>query len=102
MKPLGSVINRREALGALGAAGAGAAWFAIGGPAALASTTGACVALTPEVTAGPFYINNALNRRDITDGQPGLALRLRLTVQDVSTCKAIANASVVHMAACVY
>lgn len=94
MKSLGSAINRREALGALGAAGAGAAWLAVRGPAALASTRSACVALTPEVTAGPFYINNALNRRNITDGQPGLALRLHLTVQDVSTCKAIANANV--------
>jgi protocatechuate 3,4-dioxygenase beta subunit len=102
VKPPGSAVSRRDALSALGAAGAGAAWFAISGPAALARAradavsvqASACVSLTPEVTAGPYYINNAFDRRDITDGQRGLALRLHLTVQDVSTCKAIAKANV--------
>jgi protocatechuate 3,4-dioxygenase beta subunit len=50
--------------------------------------------LTPEVTAGPYYIANHLTRRNITDGQAGTPLRLRLTVQDATTCRAIRNADV--------
>ena len=86
-------IGRREALALFGGAGAaallpGAAASAV--PAAAAST---CI-LTPEVTEGPYWIANHLTRRNITDGRPGLALRLRLTVVDATTCKTISGADV--------
>jgi hypothetical protein len=50
--------------------------------------------LTPEVTAGPYYIANHLFRRDITEKQPGLPLALHLEVQGAVTCKPIEGANV--------
>jgi hypothetical protein len=41
-----------------------------GGPTAVESGAVTCV-LTPELTAGPFYIPNEKLRRNITDGHPG-------------------------------
>lgn len=93
-------------LGGLAAAAAGAgAWGARellrpdeadaagAGPAAVASGLVSCV-LTPEQTEGPFYLDDRLVRRDITEGKPGVALRLRLRVLDVSSCRPIRNAAV--------
>ena len=87
-------IGRREALALFGGAGAaallpGAAASAV--PAAAAAST--CI-LTPEVTEGPYWIANHLTRRNITEGRPGLALRLRLTVVDATSCKTIKGADV--------
>src|SRR5271167_1843628 len=94
-------LRRREALLAIGGAGLGvlAAGPRLAGPAAAASSAGATAAaracvLTPEVTAGPYYIVNHLSRRNITDGQAGTPLQLRLTVQDASTCDPLAGANV--------
>jgi protocatechuate 3,4-dioxygenase beta subunit len=66
---------------------------ASGGPAAVASGAVTCV-LTPELTEGPYYIANEKVRRNITEGKPGAALTLKLTVVDASTCKPIKNAAV--------
>ena len=54
---------------------------------------GMCV-LTPSETAGPFYLNLNLVRQDITEGQPGLAMRLLLNVVRASDCTPIPNAAV--------
>jgi protocatechuate 3,4-dioxygenase beta subunit len=88
-------IGRREALALFGGAGAaaflpGAAGSAEPDAAAAAST---CI-LTPEATEGPYWIPNHLTRRNITEGRPGLALRLRLTVVDATRCKTIKGADV--------
>ena len=64
-----------------------------GGPAAVEAGSVACV-LTPEMTAGPFYLAREKVRRNITDGHPGTPLVLRLTVVDASTCKPIKGAAV--------
>jgi protocatechuate 3,4-dioxygenase beta subunit len=64
-----------------------------GGPAAVESGAVTCV-LTPELTAGPYYIPNEKLRRNITDGHPGTTLILQLAVVDASTCKPIKRASV--------
>lgn len=98
-----SDITRRQAFGALGF---GAAAFVLGcgddeatsptTPVATSATpagTGTCV-LTPEVTEGPFYVPDSPLRQDITEGRPGVPLELRLTVQDASSCEAIADATV--------
>jgi protocatechuate 3,4-dioxygenase beta subunit len=53
----------------------------------------ACV-LSPELTEGPYYIDGAKLRRNITEGQPGAPLALRLSVLDATTCKPIKNAAV--------
>jgi protocatechuate 3,4-dioxygenase beta subunit len=60
---------------------------------ALAADEVACV-LTPEQTEGPYYLDAAKLRRNITEGRPGTALTLRLTVVDADTCRPIKGAAV--------
>jgi protocatechuate 3,4-dioxygenase beta subunit len=71
-------------------------------PATTAATAGAasgpaggatCV-LSPEQTEGPFFLPGEAVRSDITEGKPGVALRLALVVVDVSRCAAVPNASI--------
>jgi protocatechuate 3,4-dioxygenase beta subunit len=52
-----------------------------------------CV-LTPEQEEGPFYIDLAQVRRDITEGRRGVPLALALTVIDAETCEPIRDAAV--------
>src|SRR5438270_293035 len=96
-------LRRRDVVIGLGGAGAAVLWQASSrGPRALAraaglaptASTAATCALTPEATAGPYYIANHLTRRNITEGQRGLPLELHLTVQDASTCRPLAGADV--------
>ena len=63
------------------------------GPEAVASGLVSCV-LAPEQTEGPYYLDDHRIRRNITEGRPGVPLTARLTVVDVSTCRAIRGASV--------
>lgn len=49
--------------------------------------------LTPEQTEGPFYVPDDLERRDITEGVPGLPLRLGIRVLD-EACAPVAGALV--------
>ena len=94
-------ISRRASLASLGGLVAGAAglagWKSVdeagAGPAAVASGLVSCV-LAPEQTEGPYYVDDAAVRRNVTDGKPGVALTLRLTVVDASTCKPVKNAAV--------
>lgn len=102
-------IDRRDAiakLGGLGAAVLGAgAWGAHelldasdaaaagDGPAGVASGAVTCV-LAPEQTEGPYYLDDARVRRNITEGKAGVPLALRLTVVDASSCKPIRGAAV--------
>jgi len=85
-------IGRRAALALFGGAGATALLGGATRPAP--SQAAASCILTPEVTEGPYWIANHLTRRNITDGRRGLALRLRLTIVDATTCAAIRNADV--------
>jgi protocatechuate 3,4-dioxygenase beta subunit len=93
-------ITRRRSLlrlaGLAAAAGAGAAWnvgSADAGPKAVANGLVTCV-LTPELTEGPYYVAGEKIRRDITEGKPGTALLLSLTVMNASTCRLVKNAAV--------
>jgi protocatechuate 3,4-dioxygenase beta subunit len=52
-----------------------------------------CV-LAPEQTEGPYYIDDDLIRRDITDGKDGVPLELRLKVLRASSCEPIEKATV--------
>jgi protocatechuate 3,4-dioxygenase beta subunit len=55
-------------------------------PAAPAvALTPACT-LTPAAVPGPFYFNPKLQRADITEGHPGVPLRLRFIVLDAASC----------------
>jgi protocatechuate 3,4-dioxygenase beta subunit len=76
-----------------GAWDAGSAAARAGGPAGVASGAVKCV-LTPELTEGPYFIAGEQIRRNITDGRPGAALRLRLSVVDASTCRPLTGAAV--------
>jgi protocatechuate 3,4-dioxygenase beta subunit len=102
-------ISRRETLTKLGGLLAGA--VAVGGlkaadspgatdevasgagPDGVASGALSCV-LAPEQTEGPYYLDDAQVRRNVTEGKPGVPLELRLLVVDVSTCKPIRGAAV--------
>lgn len=52
-----------------------------------------CV-LTPEQTEGPYSVDDALIRDDITDGQSGLPLRLAITVVDTDACQPLPDVAV--------
>ena len=50
--------------------------------------------LTKEMTEGPYYLDGALVRADVTEGKAGIPLKLALTVVNDSTCAVIPNALV--------
>jgi protocatechuate 3,4-dioxygenase beta subunit len=83
----GGALGARELLDADDADAAGT------GPAAVASGLVSCV-LAPEQTEGPYYVDDAAVRRNVTEGRPGVALTLRLTVVNVANCKPIKGAAV--------
>lgn len=98
--------TRRESLVRLGSllAGAAAGGLALdeagddaqaagSGPAGVATGQLTCV-LTPEATAGPYFLEGDRVRRNVTEGKPGTKLILNLTVVDASTCKPIRGAAV--------
>ncbi len=116
-KPIGRVLTRRETLKLLGGAGAlvvtgaGILRFGIaqaqGGVTATPASSPtldpvlACVA-KPELTEGPYFVDEMLNRSDIrVDSitgtvKEGLPLRLTFSVSDVTDdmCKPLAGAQV--------
>ncbi|MFJ6298771.1 dioxygenase [Streptomyces griseoviridis] len=53
-----------------------------------------CYALTSETTEGPYYIDADKIRRDVTEDQEGIPLRLRLKVIDAESCRPVRNAAV--------
>jgi protocatechuate 3,4-dioxygenase beta subunit len=59
-----------------------------------ATESGLACVLSPELTEGPYYIDGAKLRRNITEGQPGAPLVLRLSVLGATTCKPIKGAVV--------
>lgn len=83
----GGALGAHELLDAEEAEAAGT------GPAAVAAGLVSCV-LAPEQTEGPYYVDDAAVRRDVTEGRPGTPLSLRLTVVNVANCKPIRGAAV--------
>jgi protocatechuate 3,4-dioxygenase beta subunit len=94
-------VSRRASLASLGGLVAGAAGLAGlktadeagAGPAGVASGLVSCV-LAPEQTEGPYYVEDAALRRNVTEGRPGVPLTLRLLVVNASSCKPIRGAAV--------
>lgn len=80
-------------IGTVGARHLVAAQDATATPAS-GTTATSCVALTPELTEGPYYVDEALVRSDIADDREGLPLALTITVQDVVACAPLADAAV--------
>ena len=64
-----------------------------GGLAAVETGAVSCV-LAPELTEGPYYVDDAAMRRNIKGGKGGVPLTLRLRVLDVATCRPIRGAAV--------
>jgi protocatechuate 3,4-dioxygenase beta subunit len=88
-------LSRRGLIGVLGG---GVASVAFGARALDAfgaddGTVATCV-LTPEVTEGPYWIDNKLTRHDVRAGRPGLPLVLDFTIVNAKTCKPIKGADV--------
>ncbi|MFF8968706.1 intradiol ring-cleavage dioxygenase [Streptomyces sp. NPDC014995] len=62
---------------------------------ASASTGSSCMTLMSSVTEGPYYLDGALVRKDITEGKSGVPLTLRLTVVDATDgCTPVPGAAV--------
>ena len=83
-------MNRRKAVGALGTLALGtvaSAW----GRRVLAQPV--CT-LTPEQIEGPFYLDQAPMREAISEGKPGVPLRLIFRVLDSASCAPIPKAAV--------
>jgi protocatechuate 3,4-dioxygenase beta subunit len=85
-------VNRRMAVTVLGGAVA-AAWTGLGWPSVVDGQT-VCT-LTPEQMEGPYYLDLGKVRQDITEGKPGVPLRLVIQVREASPlCAPIAKAAV--------
>ena len=86
-KPIGTILNRREVLAALGLAGVGGL---LGSKASAQNTLPSCV-VRPALTEGPFFVDTQLNRSDIRSDpvtgvvKPGVPLVLRFVVSRVSS-----------------
>lgn len=52
------------------------------------------ISIAPEVTEGPYYLNNDLVRQDLREDQGGILLELDIGVIDTSTCQPLPNALV--------
>ncbi len=109
------LLDRREALGALGVLGIGAIAAACSSTktssdaaatstssstttsssqgSATASGSPSCT-LTPEATEGPFYLDINDVRQDITEGRAGAPLALSIKVVDASECRPITDAAI--------
>lgn len=113
-------IDRRQALGALGAVSLSGLLAACGGDdeqtgtvttskgesstvrkksstsdaAAEVFDESATCELTPELTEGPYYFDVDSIRSDITEDREGTKLRLALRVRDADSCEPIKNAIV--------
>lgn len=57
------------------------------------ASTPSCV-LTSEQEEGPYYLDGAELRRDITEGRPGVPLLLRVALVDAKDCSPLSNAAV--------
>jgi protocatechuate 3,4-dioxygenase beta subunit len=56
-------------------------------------TAFSCIA-TPQAVAGPYYFDPKLSRIDITEGHPGVPLRIRLLVIDTASCQPLKGARI--------
>jgi protocatechuate 3,4-dioxygenase beta subunit len=88
-------LTRRDAIKSAGGVGLAAVFGTSAlqflGEDAEAATT--CL-LTPEVTEGPYWVENRLTRRNITEGKSGMPLVIGFTVLNAKTCRPIRNADV--------
>jgi len=85
MKNMNLLLNRRS--------------FVIAGAAILSSTprflhaAPGCT-LTPEAEEGPYYVDYLKARADVTEGRPGVPLKLRIAIVDAKRCEPLKDAAV--------
>ncbi|MFJ7075202.1 intradiol ring-cleavage dioxygenase [Streptomyces sp. NPDC098781] len=94
-----AVTGGTVAAGGLAVAGYQAAFADTSGTVtdavATASASSGCMTLMSSVTEGPYYLDGALVRKDITEGKSGVPLTLRLTVVDATDgCTPVKGAAV--------
>ncbi|MFJ8110144.1 intradiol ring-cleavage dioxygenase [Streptomyces sp. NPDC096132] len=103
-----TTITRRRALAVTGGTVAAGGLAVAGYQSAFADTTtdteatadatatsSECMTLMTSVTEGPYYLDGALVRKDITEGKSGVPLTLRLTVVDATDgCTPVKGAAV--------
>lgn len=94
------ILSRRSALTGLagGAAALASTRTAIGAEPAAETPASPQLAnvcrMTPRMVEGPFYFDPDLVREDITEGRPGVPLKLHIQVTDGATCQPIPAARV--------
>jgi protocatechuate 3,4-dioxygenase beta subunit len=100
-RPVGRILSRREALVVLVASGAALASWRWPTPQAWAQTTTPPCVVRPELTEGPYFVDDQLNRSDIrsepSDGSvsEGLPLMLAFSVAQLgTTCTPLGGATV--------
>lgn len=87
-------LSRRDALRSVGGAGLAAVFGARALQFLGHDAEAATCLLTAEATEGPYWVENALTRRNITEGKAGIPLVIRFTVLNAKTCRTIKNADV--------
>jgi protocatechuate 3,4-dioxygenase beta subunit len=100
--PVGRVLTRREALAFLGATGALLFFGCSDSTASSTGGTSSSCLVRPELTEGPYYVDEELNRSDIRSDpstgalHPGALLALTFNVSRASStaCEPLANAIV--------
>lgn len=75
-------------------AGTSTSTAAVGTPSGGSTASTPACTLAPEMTEGPYYLDLERVRRDITEGSPGLPLRLETKVVDASSCEPLSGAAV--------
>ncbi|MBY0276951.1 intradiol ring-cleavage dioxygenase [Candidatus Binatia bacterium] len=93
MRLAGSAGLGLVALAAPGVRRAGRGLLGAGVASAQDGTLATCT-LAPEQTEGPYYVDDVLRRRNITESRPGTPLWLTLRVVNASTCAAIPGSTV--------
>lgn len=56
----------------------------------LFASNASCI-LVPETIIGPYYVEGESFRKDVTDGEPGVASHLDFQFIDINTCEAVPN-----------
>jgi protocatechuate 3,4-dioxygenase beta subunit len=79
-----SLKNRREILVMFASAGAFMIVGCHGDNSTGSDGTSNCI-VTPQLTEGPYFVDEHLNRSNIVGGQPGLSLGLNIKVYDASS-----------------
>lgn len=50
--------------------------------------------LTPEQEEGPYYVDYLKTRSDVTEGRPGVPLKLRIALVDAKQCEPLKDAAI--------